>query len=64
MRAFLAENRLNMVGAFKRYRSIGGVVSSGSRAILEDVVKSYVAMMSMADFMQVSASSSISKSRI
>ncbi len=54
MRNFLSENRLNMVGAFKRYRGIGGEVAPGSRAVLEDVVKSYVALMSMADFMQVS----------
>lgn len=53
MRTFLMENRLNMVGAFKRYRGIGGEVAPGSRAVLEDVVKSYVALMSMADFMQV-----------
>ncbi|KAF7512175.1 hypothetical protein GJ744_002337 [Endocarpon pusillum] len=52
MRNFLTENRLNMVGAFKRYRGIGGEVAPGSRAVLENVVKSYVALMSMADFIQ------------
>jgi Nuclear pore complex scaffold, nucleoporins 186/192/205 len=53
MRNFLTENRLNMVGAFKRYRGIGGAVAAESRAALEEVVRSYVALMSMADFMQV-----------
>ena len=53
LRNFLTENRLNMVGAFKRYRGVGGEVASGSRATLEDVIKSYVVLMSMADFMQV-----------
>ncbi len=53
MRNFLTENRLNMVGAFKRYQGIGGEVAPGSRAMLEDVVKSYIALMSMAEFMQV-----------
>jgi nuclear pore complex protein Nup205 len=54
MRAFLKENRLNMVGAFKRYRGIGGKVTPTSRAALEDVVKSYISLMAMADFVQVS----------
>jgi nuclear pore complex protein Nup205 len=53
MRNFLKENRANMVGAFKRYRGIGGEIPPASRPVLEDVVKSYVALMSMADFMQV-----------
>ncbi len=53
MRNFLAENRLNMVGAFKRDRGVGGEIAPESRAVLEDVVKSYVALMTMADFMQV-----------
>jgi hypothetical protein len=42
-----------MVGVFKRYRGISGEIAPGSRAVLEDVVKSYVALMSMADFLQV-----------
>jgi nuclear pore complex protein Nup205 len=54
MRAFLKENRLNTVGAFKRYRGIGGQVAATSRTALEDVVKSYIALMAMADFVQVS----------
>lgn len=53
MRNFLKENRQNMVGAFKQYRGIGGSVASDTRAALEEVVKSYVALMTMADFMQV-----------
>jgi nuclear pore complex protein Nup205 len=53
MRNFLTENRLNMVGAFKRYHGIGGAVAAEPRTSLEEVVKSYVALMSMADFMQV-----------
>jgi nuclear pore complex protein Nup205 len=53
MRSFLTENRANMVGVFKRYRGISGAVAPGTRTILENVVKSYVALMSMADFVQV-----------
>jgi nuclear pore complex protein Nup205 len=53
MRSFLTENRANMVGVFKRYRGISGAVAPGARTILENVVKSYVALMSMADFVQV-----------
>jgi Nuclear pore complex scaffold, nucleoporins 186/192/205 len=53
MRNFLTESRPNMVGAFKRYRGIGGAVAVESRPLLEEVVKSYVALTSMADFMQV-----------
>jgi nuclear pore complex protein Nup205 len=54
MRGFLTENRANMVGVFKRYRGISGGVAPGTRVSLENVVKSYVALMSMADFVQVS----------
>lgn len=53
MRKFLSENRLNMVGAFKRYRGVGGGIALESRAVLDDVVKSYVALMAMAEFVQV-----------
>jgi Nuclear pore complex scaffold, nucleoporins 186/192/205 len=57
MRTFLTENRLNMVGVFKRYNGIGGSVSAESRTPLENVVKSYIALMSMADFVEVSVPS-------
>lgn len=53
IRLFLNENRSNIVGAFKGYRGVGREVTSQSRAVLEDVIRSYTALMSMVDFVQV-----------
>ncbi len=49
-RQFLTENRQSMVGVFKRYASIGGVAPPGTRNDLGDLVKSYVALITMAGF--------------
>jgi nuclear pore complex protein Nup205 len=53
LRNFLTENRANMVGAFKQYRGVGPAIPPKSRPVLANVVKSYIAMMSMADVVQV-----------
>jgi len=53
-RSFLAENRQSMVGIFKRFAKIGGVTSAGSDDILEDLVKSYLVLITATDFVEVS----------
>ena len=55
MRQFLVENRSNMVGAFKRYQGVGGRDLPGAQNLLRGVVKSYVALVSMADFVEVNS---------
>jgi nuclear pore complex protein Nup205 len=50
-RQFLTENRQSMVGIFKRYANIGGVAPPGTRNDLGDLVKSYVALITMAGFL-------------
>ncbi|KAJ9266306.1 hypothetical protein DTO212C5_6393 [Paecilomyces variotii] len=51
-RSFLAENRQSMVGIFKRFAKIGGVTSAGSDDILEDLVKSYLVLITATDFVE------------
>lgn len=52
-RSFLAENRQSMVGIFKRYAKIGGVSSAGNDEVLEDLVKSYMVLITATDFVEV-----------
>lgn len=53
-RIFLTENRSSMVGIFKRYAKIGGEVSSDHREVVQNLVKTYVALISAAGFVEVS----------
>lgn len=52
-RAFLAENRQSMIGIFKRFAKIG-VTTAESNETLNDLVKSYVALIAATDFVEVS----------
>jgi nuclear pore complex protein Nup205 len=49
-RQFLTENRQSMVGIFKRYANIGAIAPEGTRNDLGDLVKSFVALITMAGF--------------
>lgn len=53
-RAFLTENRQSMVGVFKRHARIGGAAAADCHETLHDLVKSYVALISAAGFVEVS----------
>ena len=54
MRAFLQDYRPNIVGLLKRHTGVNGKVSPESKKVLDKIVDSYVALMSMADFVEVS----------
>jgi hypothetical protein len=54
MRVFLQDYRPNMVGLFKRYNGFSGKVSPESKQVLDKIVDAYVALMSMAGFVEVS----------
>ncbi|KAL1966846.1 hypothetical protein VTN77DRAFT_3811 [Rasamsonia byssochlamydoides] len=51
-RAFLTENRQSMVGVFKRHARIGGAAAADCHETLHDLVKSYVALISAAGFVE------------
>ena len=53
MRTLLQDYRPNIVGLLKRHSGVGGIVSSESKKVLKRVVDAYVALMSMADFVEV-----------
>ena len=52
-RAFLRENRQSMVGIFKRYAKIGGPAAAGTQDVLHDLVKSFIALITAAGFVEV-----------
>lgn len=52
-RAFLSENRQSMVGIFKRYAKIGVPAAAGTQDILHDLVKSFIALITAAGFVEV-----------
>ena len=54
MRTFLQDYRLNVVGLFKKYIGMNGQVTEEARKPLDRVVQDYVALMTMADFIEVS----------
>lgn len=54
MRVFLQDYRPNIVGLFKRHNGVNGKVSSESKKVLDEIVDAYVALMSMAHFVEVS----------
>jgi hypothetical protein len=54
MRAFLQDYRPNIVGLLKRYNGFSGKVSPESKRVLDKIVDAYVALMSMAGFVEVS----------
>ncbi|PGH11260.1 hypothetical protein AJ79_04995 [Helicocarpus griseus UAMH5409] len=53
-RIFLAGNRQSMVGIFKRYAKIGGKGGGEATETLDDLVKSYVALIDAVGFIEVS----------
>lgn len=52
-RSFLAENRQSMVGIFKRLAKIGGAAAAAHRNTLDDLAKSYMALVAGTDFLEV-----------
>ena len=54
MRTFLQDHRLNVVGLLKKYIGVNGQVTEDARKPLERAVQGYVALMTMADFIEVS----------
>lgn len=54
MKVFLQEYRPNIVGLLKRYNGVTGEVSPESRKALDKIVNAYVALISMAGFVEVS----------
>lgn len=55
IRNLLREYRPNIVGTFKRYAGIGGSVPASTREALAPLVKSYTALLSLVDFINVSS---------
>jgi hypothetical protein len=54
MRVFLQDYRPNIVGLLKRYNGFSKKVSPESKQVLDKIVDAYVALMSMAGFVEVS----------
>ena len=54
MRVFLQDYRPNIVGLLKRYNGLNGQVVPESKRVLNKIVNAYVALMSMAEFVEVS----------
>jgi hypothetical protein len=54
MRVFLQDYRPNIVGLLKRHNGVSGKVSRESKEVLDKIVDAYVALMSMAGFVEVS----------
>ncbi|WEW61048.1 hypothetical protein PRK78_006537 [Emydomyces testavorans] len=52
-RNFLSENRQSMIGIFKRYAKIGGLGGAGTQESLEELVKSYIALIAAVGFLEV-----------
>lgn len=52
-RTFLTENRQNMVGIFKRHTKIGDSARSETNGALDDLIKSYVALITAVGFVEV-----------
>lgn len=53
IRSFLTENRPNMVGIFKRFARISGTGSADTTELLQELVKSYMALITATDFLDV-----------
>ncbi|KAK2804256.1 hypothetical protein FQN51_002345 [Onygenales sp. PD_10] len=51
-RTFLSGNRQSMVGIFKRYAKIGGLGATEATETLDDLVKSYVALIAAVGFLE------------
>lgn len=52
-RAFIAENRPCMVGVFKRFAKIGGDAAADHQDALRELVKSFMALVTATDFLEV-----------
>ena len=55
-RSFLVENRQSMVGVFKRFAKIGGAGAADHHSTLSDLTKSYMTLVAVTDFLEVSFS--------
>ena len=55
LRNFLIEYRPNIVGIFKRHAGIGGAAPEELKAGITALVKSYTALLSLVDFVDVSS---------
>lgn len=60
MRTFLQDYRPNIVGLLKRHNGVSGHIDPESKKVLGKIVDAYVALMSMADFVEVSRISLLS----
>lgn len=54
MRSFLQDYRPNIVGLLKRYNGLTGTALPESKKVLDKIVDAYVALISMANFVEVS----------
>lgn len=54
-RTFLTENRQGMVGIFKRFARISGTGNADHQGTLGSLVKSYMALITATDFLDVRA---------
>ena len=52
-RIFLAENRQSMVGIFKRFAKLGGAGAADHHDALRKLTKSYLALITATDFLEV-----------
>ena len=57
MRQFLTDYRHNIVGMFKRYAGIGNAAAADPPEEVRDIIRSYTALLSMTDFIEVSMTS-------
>ncbi|OJJ51011.1 hypothetical protein ASPZODRAFT_156001 [Penicilliopsis zonata CBS 506.65] len=51
-RGFLAENRQSMVGVFKRFARVGAGATAEKSETLDELVKSYMALIAATDFLE------------
>ncbi|KAG5291064.1 cullin, nuclear pore complex subunit Nup192 [Histoplasma capsulatum G186AR] len=63
-RIFLSGNRQSMVGIFKRYAKVGGLDGGEVSETLEDLVKSYVALIDAVGFLQFEEEQSTERSEM
>ena len=61
MRQLLSDYRHNIVGMFKRYAVIGNAAAADPPEGLKDIIRSYTALLSMTDFIEVSVTSCVER---
>jgi len=62
VRNFLISNRHSMVAVFKRQARIGGVLVADTSGDLNELVESYILLITMAKFLEVSLTTSYADS--